>query len=349
MASFNFTPTDNPNFDKTGRYSDIVNTVTPAIDNATKPYEKKLNDLGDTIQSDTKNLYDATMGQIDPTKDIYSAIAAELARTYNNDVNTLQTDKKATIGQQADTAAKQGFDSTSGFEAAQADSTKRTYDQKISDRGAQYYNESNQNAGQESKAILDLVKEANQAKLSGDDKLVQINSKLIDSKIQSQQIIHTAAQGIMNAETEEEKTYWENVYRKAQIDAQNEQLALEKEKFEYQKGMDEKNLAISQQNANTDQTYKLGTLKIDQQKANASGKQAVYEDNAVTRAAGLVGMPISQSANQKLALYQAKADKQAQNDKFINSSTTKDLKYDPKTGSVIKDNTNPFLKFLFGQ
>lgn len=345
-----------PNFDQTGRYTDIANTITPGLTEGVKPYEQKLTDLGGNIDQGTNNIVKTITDQIGNTQNVYKALADELKRKYGQDVQRKVTEKTGAIGTQRANAAIQGFDTTSGFEADQARNTEKSYDQQIGDITDAAVSQDRQNTAQMHKEITDLIKETEAAKLQGDTTLIGLNSKLIDSKIQQTQIIQQATQAIQNAETEKEKQYYTNLYNDAMISIQKEQNDIERQKLELSKTSEANSnaaritgLNIEQQNANTDKTYKEGQLAIEKQKANQGNKAAVYEDNEITRAAGLVGQPISQSGNQKIALYQAKADaaKARAVPAGIPAGSIKGT-YDPNTGKWGTSSGNVISDFING-
>lgn len=210
-------------------YSQAAGQIAPKIDEAIGT----LTPLPGQIRQDASDIAGTYKSEIPTVQNIYSDLAKNLASQYGQQTDKLNAEKQADVGQAKAAAAKGGFDTTQGYQAAMIGNIQKGYDKQIQSVLDQYGVQSDQLMQEASKSISDLVAEAQQAIMQGDTTAADITTKIVGFKLQEQQMITDAANNIMSANTNAEKAYWAQTYQSAILDIRQQSLDLQAQKVGY--------------------------------------------------------------------------------------------------------------------
>jgi len=143
--------------------------------------------------------------EIPATQNIYSDIANLLSVSEATETGQVKQEQTQATSSQAEAAAEKGFNPNTGYEAALSTATNTTYNTQLQGIANKYNLQFDQVAQEESKAIGDLVAQADDAILQGDVQTASMLKDVITLKQNQQQIVQTAAQSILTAGLEQEK------------------------------------------------------------------------------------------------------------------------------------------------
>jgi len=216
--------------DMTSRYADIVANLKNLFSGATSKYEEALKGITEKITQQSQKAQQQKLELIPIVQNIYSKLAEDLARTFEAEKAAKEKEKTIETGKQAQAAAAAGFSTLEGFDAAMIRSLQEDYDRQISNISDRYRISREKLAAEEAKDIKALEAEAAEAEAAGLRDIANINLKLIDLKQQEDNLIRQAAANILQAETQQEKNYYQNLYREALLDLKERSLELAAQK-----------------------------------------------------------------------------------------------------------------------
>jgi hypothetical protein len=224
-------PTINPpqKQDYAAIYSQAQSQIAPNADAAIST----LTPLPGQIRQDAGNIAKTYTSEIPIVTNIYSDLAKNLQIKYGEQIDSERSQQQQAVGNQKAAAAKSGFDSTQGYQAAIVGNIEKSYNTQIQSTLDQYGVQSDQLMQEASKGISDLVAEAQQAIMQGDTTAADITTKIVGFKMQEQQMITDAANNILSAQTQDQKAYWQQTYQSAILDIRQQTLDLSAQKLQY--------------------------------------------------------------------------------------------------------------------
>lgn len=177
---------------------------------------------------------------------IYTALAKQLQASAEREQSMLETEKKQKLGAQKQAAAVGGFDTTSGFEAAQQTVTEKQQNAIIADAADRWQVSKDKLAAEQSKTLQDIETEAAQAIFTGNTQKLQTLTQIAGLKKDQQTLITSAANAILNARTEQEKMALDKWYKGEALKLQQKELDLNAKKLA-QSGSTDKDALVAQQ------------------------------------------------------------------------------------------------------
>lgn len=177
---------------------------------------------------------------------IYTALAKQLQASAEREQSMLETEKKQKLGAQKQAAAVGGFDTTSGFEAAQQTVTEKQQNAILADAADRWQVSKDKLAAEQSKTLQDIETEAAQAIFTGNTQKLQTLTQIASLKKDQQTLITSAANAILNARTEQEKMALDKWYKGEALKLQQKELDLNAKKLA-QGGSADKDALVAQQ------------------------------------------------------------------------------------------------------
>jgi len=212
-------------------YNSIFKNVTDQFAPSFNESVKGLSDTAKSVKSGAEDVAQSYKDQIPTVQNIYTQLAAELAKTFETETATKTQEKSEGLAAQAQEAAAGGFDTSTGFEAAQKRITETKYDTVIASVADSYRINADKLAAEETKDIQSLLSEAAQALQSGNETVANINLNIAKLKQDQQTLITQASTAIMSANNAAEQNKIQSEYNTASLKLKQEELDLTAQKL----------------------------------------------------------------------------------------------------------------------
>lgn len=257
-------------------YSQIYSDASKQFGGITQPAQDQFNQLNTQVGTDAQNSAAAIRAQAAPITNIYTSLAQQYDNQYQQDRSTAEQEKSTTLGNNAASAASQGFNPNTGFDAAQNRVQAKTYDDKINLIAQNWGLKKEQLAGEQSKDLDQLEIDAQKALMDGDTLSATIIGKVADLKIQEGQLINSAAQNMVSATNKNDQDYYRALYQSGLNDIKEQQLQLNAAKLAVGSGSGSSSSGgdISSLLAAMQQNQQQTITPQTQAKPNATGNKA---------------------------------------------------------------------------
>ncbi len=190
-----------------------------------------LQSVADSIMSSAKLKSQNILSSVPTVQNIYSDLAKQLLSKFQTDTATAQENKTKAVGSETAAAAASGIDTTTGYEAALVRGISSDQDKIIKQISDQYGVDADKLTQEESKDVSTLVQEANDALTKGEEDQANIIGKIIDLKLQQSQLVATAANNILSAQSKEAALAAKNDYQSALLDFKQQTINLEAQRL----------------------------------------------------------------------------------------------------------------------
>jgi hypothetical protein len=150
----------------------------------------------------------------------------------NQEQAITEKEKVKELGTQKAAAAAGGFETTSGFEAAQARSLTEDYNTKIGQVADKWGLQLKTLASEEQKSIMDIEAEAEAAVTQGLESKATILMNIASLKKDEQTLLQSAAESIMKADSEAEARAQEKSYNDQLLKLKERELDLTAQKIQ---------------------------------------------------------------------------------------------------------------------
>lgn len=214
-----------------GDWSSAVSQVAPQYLNMFGGTVSALEQNAQQAMDIAKQVSEKKLSTIEDTNNIYAALAKQLEAAAAREQTTLETEKKQKIGTQKQAAAVGGFDTTSGFEAAQLNVTEQKANTMIAEAADRWQINREKLAAEQKKDIKTIQAEAAEALFSGNQAQLQTLVQIAGLKEKQQSLITQAATAVMNAQTEKEKLAVDTWYKTEALKLQKAELDLNAQKL----------------------------------------------------------------------------------------------------------------------
>lgn len=243
-------------------------------------YQSSISNLSKTakdVMSSAKASAESYKAQIPTVQNIYSQLAQELGKTFERERATQEQQKTEALSAQQEEAARMGFETNTGFEAAQKQVTTKKYDDLLTDVADRFRINRDKLASEETKSIQELLTEANNAMMSGNKVVADINMNLAGLRQNQQKLLTDATTSIMNANTQAEANRISEEYNKASLALKSRELDLEAAKLSQTKDPTRDELFISARGVILDK-IRTGELLPEQARLNLYQDFPEYRD-----------------------------------------------------------------------
>jgi hypothetical protein len=213
-------------------FTSIANSLKGFYSGDTAKYEAELSKNAEAIKKASEEAAAAKKAQIPLVQNIYSKLAAELALQMEEEQGVKKQEKTEGIASMDEEAARSGFETGTGFEAAMRRNLADKYDKQIAQVANKWGIQRERLAAEEIKSIKDLEAEAAMAISQGNSEVADINKSLIGIKQNEQSLIQSATINIMNAQNDREAQYQNQIYQNALLDLKERELDLQAQKIQ---------------------------------------------------------------------------------------------------------------------
>ena len=226
------TTSSSPSKTTTQNYSDIVNSLKGNIGSVFGDTTKTLEATASTIEKQAAATAEAKRSTIPIVQNIYSQLAETMQNMSNQEQAITEKEKVKEVGTQKAAAAAGGFETTSGFEAAQARSLTEDYNTKIGQVADKWGLQLKTLASEEQKSIMDIEAEAEAAVTQGLESKATILMNIASLKKDEQTLLQSAAESIMKADSEAEARAQEKSYNDQLLKLKERELDLTAQKIQ---------------------------------------------------------------------------------------------------------------------
>lgn len=213
-------------------YSSIVNSLKGNIGSTFSDSYKALESTASSIEKQAAATAEAKRATIPVVQNIYSQLAETMQKMSQQEQAITEKEKTKTLGTQAAAAAAGGFETTSGFEAAQARSVSENYNTKIGQIADKWGLQLKTLASEEQKSIMDIEAEAEAAVTQGLESKASILMSIASLKKDEQTLLQSAAEAIMKADSEAEARAQEKSYNDQLLKLKERELDLTAQKIQ---------------------------------------------------------------------------------------------------------------------
>lgn len=213
-------------------YSSIVESLRGSIGSIFGDTTKTLSDTASAIEKQAAATAEAKRATVPVVQNIYSQLAETMKKMSEQEQAITEKEKVKELGAQKAAAAAGGFETTSGFEAAQARSLSEDYNTKIGQIADKWGLQLKTLANEEKKTVLDIEAEAQAAITQGLESKASILMNIAALKKDEQTLLQSATEAIMKADSEAEARAQEQAYNAQILKLKERELDLTAQKIQ---------------------------------------------------------------------------------------------------------------------
>lgn len=213
-------------------YSGIVESLRGSVGSIFGDTTKTLSDTASAIEKQAAATAEAKRATVPVVQNIYSQLAETMKKMSEQEQAITEKEKVKELGTQKAAAAAGGFETTSGFEAAQARSLSEDYNVKIGQVADKWGLQLKTLANEEKKTVLDIEAEAQAAITQGLESKASILMSIASLKKDEQTLLQSATEAIMKADSEAEARAQEQAYNAQILKLKERELDLTAQKIQ---------------------------------------------------------------------------------------------------------------------